>query len=72
MAGSWPGEHLRTALAIAESAYGSAVMREFGEGLSRFDDATRRRRCIETLSITDTCTLDRGLLALKNSSFGIR
>ena len=40
-------------------------MRELGEGLSRFADATRRRRCIETLSITDTRTLDRGLLALK-------
>ena len=65
MAGSWSMEYVRAALAIAESAYGCAVMRELGEGLSRFDDATRRWRCIETLSIIDTRTLDRGLLALK-------
>ena len=65
MAGSWPAEHVRAALTIAESAYGCVVMRELGEGLSRFDDAARRRRCIETLSIIDTRPLDRGLLALK-------
>ena len=67
MAGSWPAEHLRAARAIAESAYGSVVMRELGEGLSRFEDASRRRHCIEMLSIADTSTLDRGLLALKKS-----
>ena len=64
MAGSWPEEHVRAAMVLAESAYGAAVRRELVAGLSRFDDGAHRRSCLEALSITDTHALERGLLAL--------
>ena len=65
MAGSWPEAHTRAAMAIAESAYGDAVARELGAGLSRFDDPGHRRRCLNALSVSGTRTLARGLRALR-------
>ena len=65
MTGSWPDEHVRSGMVLAESAYGAAVRRELVAGLSRFDDDAHRRSCLEALSITDTRSLERGLLALR-------
>ena len=64
MAGSWPDEHARAAMVAAESAYGAAVRRELAAGLARFEDETHRGSCLESLRITDTQTLERGLVAL--------
>ena len=65
MMASWPDADLRSAMAVAESAYGAAVRRELAAGLSRFDDEEYRRNCIEALSISDPQVLNRGLRALK-------
>ena len=65
MAGSWPEEHVHSGMVLAESAYGAAVRRELVAGLSRFDDETHRRSCLEALSISDTRALERGLLTLR-------
>ncbi len=70
MAECWPGEHVRSGMVLAESAYGAAVRRELVDGLSRFDDEAHRRRCLEALSITDTHALERGLLALRRGEDG--
>lgn len=65
MAGSWPEAHPRAAMAIAESAYGDAVARELGAGLSRFDDSDYRRRCLDALSVRRAGALALGLRILK-------
>ena len=65
MAGSWPDEHVRAAMVLAESAYGAAVRRELADGLSRFEDETHRRGCLEALSVKATQALERGLRALR-------
>ena len=65
MVESWPEEHTRAAMVLAESAYGAAVGRDLAAGLSRFENEAHRRRCLEGLSISHTPVLERGLLALR-------
>ena len=65
MTGSWPDEHARAAMVLAESAYGAAVGRELAAGLSRFNDKAHRQSCLEALSISDTSVLEQGLIALR-------
>lgn len=65
MAANWPEEHTRAAMVLAESAYGAAVTRDLAAGLDRFADEAHRRSSLESLSISDTLVLERGLLALR-------
>jgi hypothetical protein len=52
-------------LALAESAYGTAVRRHLGASLKGFRNRTRAAQCIESLAVDDTATLRKGLRALR-------
>lgn len=56
---------LAAGLSMAEQAYGSAVRRYLGESLAAFRDRKRAAVCIESLAVSDTATLRKGLRALR-------
>ena len=65
MAANWSEEDLRTGMATAQSAYGSAVRRELDAVLSSLNDANYQQRCLDALSVSDTGALSQGLRALR-------
>lgn len=52
-------------LDIAEGAYGAAVRRYMDSSLAAFRNRSRAAACIESLAVTDTVTLRKGLRALR-------
>ena len=64
----WGSEPLGRGLAIATQAYGKVVARDARRAATRLlEDAAWRRRCVESLVITDTRTLLSGLrVVVKN------
>jgi hypothetical protein len=57
---------LRSGLAIAEQAYGTAVLRYLGQTLDLFQtNRTRANACIKALAVDDSGTLRKGLRALR-------
>lgn len=64
MAERWNRAELSEGLAIAIDAYGESILRELRVALTRFNDKSHRRRCLELLAVNDPRKLDRGLKAL--------
>jgi len=56
---------LAAGMAIAEQAYGSAVRRYLEASLAAFLNRKRAAVCIESLALSDTATLRKGLRALR-------
>ena len=64
MAERWNRTELSEGLAIAIDAYGESILHELRVALTRFNDKSHHRRCLELLAVNDLRKLDRGLKAL--------
>ena len=65
MAASWSEDDQIAGMAIADSIYGRAVIRELDATLERIGDSAHRKKCIRALAVSDTRKLSRGLRALR-------
>ncbi|HET8696732.1 MAG TPA: nucleotidyl transferase AbiEii/AbiGii toxin family protein [Gammaproteobacteria bacterium] len=52
-------------LSIAEQAYGSAIRRYLDQSLAAFRNRSRAAACIQSLAVSDTATLRKGLRSLR-------
>ena len=65
MTASWPTDSLTQGRVLAEEAYGGVILKELNFALSQIEEKPFRRNCIESLSVSDTRKLDRGLSELR-------